>query len=190
MVLRSKQTKQIPSFTKNEMLVRCGLMVALALVLSIVENLFPLPAPVPGIKLGIANIVVVLTAYWLGIFPAGIVFLTRVFLAAILTGQLMTLPFSLAGGGLAFLVIVLFVSFGSSDTLRLCSMCAAVMHNIDQVVVAIALTATAAIAWYAPILIFVGLITGFITGSIAQALLSYIPSASCSKLSKIKASHD
>lgn len=154
---------------------RCALLVAAALALSALETLLPFPAPVPGIKLGLANIVTVLTAFWLGPKCAAAVLFARIILASITTGQLATLPFSFAGGLCALAVVVLFVKQGEHAYIRLCSMVAALAHNIAQLGVALLLTATPELGFYLPFLLIAGLITGFVTGTLAQALIARIP---------------
>ena len=77
---------------------RCALMAALACALAALESLIPVPMPVPGMKLGIANVVTVAAAFWLGPVDAAVVLGVRIVLAAFLTGQLATLPFSIVGG--------------------------------------------------------------------------------------------
>lgn len=154
---------------------RCALLAALALALAALESLIPMPMPVPGMKLGIANIVTVVAAFWLGPADAVVVLLVRIVLAAMLTGQLATLPFSLAGGALALVVTVAFVHFSSSDRVRLAAMAAAVAHNVGQIAVAVLVTATPAIAFYLPVLLLTGLVAGFLTGSVADAVLRRVP---------------
>lgn len=153
---------------------RCALLVALALAISALESMLPVPAPVPGMKLGLANVVTVLAAFWLGPAEAVIVFLVRVVLASALTGQLAALPFGLAGGGLALLVTLAFARFAPPAYIRLCSMAAAVVHNVGQIGVAILLTATPQIAFYLPVLLITGLATGFVTGTVAAAVFARV----------------
>ena len=80
---------------------RCALMAALALALAALESLIPVPMPVPGMKLGIANVVTAAAAFWLGPVDVAVVLGVRIVLAAFLTGQLATLPFSIVGGACA-----------------------------------------------------------------------------------------
>lgn len=150
---------------------RCALLVALALAISLAESLLPFPMPLPGMKLGLANIITIITAFWLGWAPALIVLVVRIVLTAIATGQLSALPFSLIGGGCALLVTLAFARIRSLDSVRLCSMCAAVAHNIGQVAVAVLLTTTDALIVYLPPLLVVGAVCGFITGALAKAVL-------------------
>lgn len=154
---------------------RRALLAALALALTALESLIPLPVPVPGMKLGIANIVTIVAAFWLGPVDAVVVLVVRIVLAAFLTGQLATLPFSLVGGGLALMVTLEFVRFSSPQHVRLCAMAAAVAHNIGQISVAVAVTGTPAIAFYLPVLLVAGVVTGFLTGTLATSVLDRMP---------------
>ncbi len=129
---------------------RCALMAALACALAALESLIPVPMPVPGMKLGIANVVTVAAAFWLGPVDAAVVLGVRIVLAAFLTGQLATLPFSIVGGACALAVTLAFVRFSSPNRVRLAAMAAAVAHNIGQIAVAVAVTGTPEIAFYLP----------------------------------------
>lgn len=153
---------------------RCALLAALALALMALESLIPVPLPVPGMKLGIANIVTVAAAFWLGPVDAVIVLGVRIMLAAMLTGQLATLPFSLAGGACALAVTLAFARFSPVDRLRLCAMVAAAAHNAGQIAVAVAVTGTPAIVWYLPILLATGVASGYLTGTVAVTVLGRV----------------
>ena len=111
---------------------RCALMAALALALAALESLIPVPMPVPGMKLGIANVVTAAAAFWLGPVDVAVVLGVRIVLAAFLTGQLATLPFSIVGGACALAVTLAFVRFSSPNRVRLAAMAAAVAHNIGR----------------------------------------------------------
>lgn len=154
---------------------RCALLAALALALAALESLFPLPLPVPGMRLGVANIVTVATAFWLGPVDAVVVLGVRIVLAAMVTGQLATLPFSLAGGSCALLVTLCFVRFSSPERVRSCAMASAAAHNVGQVAVAVALTGTPEIAFYLPVLLGAGMVAGYLTGTIASSVLDRVP---------------
>ena len=101
----------------------------------------------------------------------------RIVLAAFLTGQLATLPFSIVGGACALAVTLAFVRFSSPNRVRLAAMAAAVAHNIGQIAVAVAVTGTPEIAFYLPVLLVAGIAAGFATGTAAQAVLDRIPHA-------------
>lgn len=150
---------------------RCALLAALACALAALESLIPVPMPLPGMKLGIANVVTVAAAFWLGPIDAAAVLGVRIVLAAFLTGQLATLPFSMVGGACALAVTLAFVRFSSPDHARLTAMAAAIAHNIGQVAVAVVVTATPLVALYLPALLVAGCVAGFATGTVAQAVL-------------------
>lgn len=154
---------------------RCALLAALALALTALEAMVPLPVPIPGMKLGVANIVTVVAAFWLGPVDAVIVLGVRIVLAAILTGQLATLPFSIAGGTCALVVTLLFARFASPDRIRLCTMVAAVAHNLGQMTVAVAITGTPAVVLYLPPLLIFGVVAGYLTGTLASTVLERVP---------------
>ena len=154
---------------------RCALLAALALALTALESLLPLPLPVPGMRLGVANIVTVVAAFWLGVADAVVVLGVRIVLAALLTGQLATLPFSLAGGACALAVTLGFVRFSSPERVRLCAMAAAVTHNVGQIAVAVVVTGTPAVAFYLPVLLVAGTVAGFLTGTVAATVLARLP---------------
>ena len=159
---------------------RCALLAALALALAAFESLVVLPVPVPGMKLGAANVVTVMTAFWLGPADAAIVLAVRIVLAAVVTGQLAALPFSIAGGACALAVTLAFARLASPERLRLCAMAAAVAHNVGQMAVAVALTGTPAVALYLPPLLIAGVIAGYLTGTLAAQVLerlSRLPAA-------------
>lgn len=147
-----------------------ALLVSLALALAATEALFPLPVPVPGIKLGLSNIVVVFTLFAFGPRDAGIVMIIKTILAALLTGQLATLPFGLAGGIAAFIVAVMIRFIFSSSSIRSCSVASALAHNAAQLAVATIFTGTMSVLLLAPYLAVAAIITGFLTGTIAAVL--------------------
>ena len=157
---------------------RCALMAALACALAAFESAHPRPDAVPGMKLGIANVVTVAAAFWLGPVDAAVVLGVRIVLAAFLTGQLATLPFSIVGGACALAVTLAFVRFSSSNRVRLAAMAAAVAHNIRQIAVAVAVTGTPGDRVLPPpVLLVAGIAAGFATSTVAQAVLDRIPHA-------------
>ncbi len=139
-----------------------GLMFALAMVLSLIEGLFPIPIPVPGIRLGLANIVVMFALIYLKRSDALVlVILKAVFVAA--TRGTIAGSLSLAGGLLALgVMVLLFILFKDKSTYLLISISGAVFHNLGQITAASLILETA--LWiYLPVLILSGLVTGFAT---------------------------
>lgn len=139
-----------------------GLLFALAIVLSIIEGLFPMPVPVPGIRLGLANIVVMFALFCLKRSDALIlVILKAVFVAA--TRGAIAGFLSLSGGLLALgIMVLLLILMKDKSTYLLISISGAVFHNLGQIAAASLILKTA-LLYYLPVLIISGLITGFAT---------------------------
>ena len=149
----------------------CAVLTALALGLSTLENLFPvtLIVPLPGVKLGLANIVTVFALYELGAVPALTILTARCLLGGVFAGNLSALLFSLLGGFTAMLVMI-----GLSRLRRLSiygvSMGGAAAHNCGQVAAAMVTLGNAAPLYYLPVLLGVSLFTGALTGLVAGLL--------------------
>ena len=152
----------------------CGLLVAAALVLSLVEHMFPLQAavPIPGIKLGLANIVTVFAVFALGPREAASILFVRIFLGAVFAGNFSTILYSGAGGLCAIAVTIGLRKILTVKQLWVAGALSAIGHSVGQMAVAIAVTGTPAIAVYLPVMILCSVITGFFTGLCAQLLLN------------------
>ncbi|MBR1747412.1 MAG: Gx transporter family protein [Clostridia bacterium] len=148
-----------------------GILTAVALVLHVVEQLVPLPIPVPGVKLGLANVTTLFAAFAFGPVDAGIILLVRIFLGSLFSGQVTGLLYSLAGGSLCYLVTILLRRVLSDRQMWFCGIAGAIFHNIGQIIVAVFLTSTPEITYYLPVLIVAGTLTGLFTGLAAQFLL-------------------
>ena len=160
---------------KNKKLVAMALFVTTALMLSYIESLFPFFFGVPGMKLGLANLAVVVVLYDYGWREALTVNVLRIALSGLLFGNLFSLLFSLGGA---------LVSFGSMAAAKRAglflygvSMAGGVFHNAGQLVMAAFLVRTAAVGYYAPMLLVIGLVTGFLIGVSAGELLRRLPKA-------------
>ena len=108
------------------------LLTAIALTIFMVEAQIPVAVPIPGVKLGLANIVTVYTVFALGAGDALLVLLCRVFLGAVFSGQMMTLLYSLGGGLLCWLAMVGLKQMLTVRQIWLCSPLAAICHNLGQ----------------------------------------------------------
>lgn len=155
-------------------LTQLSLLTAIALGLFIVELNIPPLTSVPGVKIGLANIVTLAVFYMYGRSDALLVLLVRVFLGALASGRMSTLPYSLTGGLLCFAVCALLFPLFPLKRLWLLSMIGAVFHNVGQIAVAIIVTGTPDILWYLPVLMMAGLISGFFTGLCAQNMLLHL----------------
>ena len=146
-----------------------GLMIALALALSYLESQVPAFFAVPGMKLGLTNIVVLLALYLMGPGSALTVNLLRILLVSLLFGNGMGLAYSAAGGLLSGLTMILLNKTGRFSMTAV-SVAGGVMHNAGQILVAMALLQTHAIAWYLLILWFTGIAAGAVIGLLGSLL--------------------
>lgn len=154
-----------------------GLLVAVALVLSLIEKMFPLQAavPIPGIKLGLANVVTLFALVSLGTRQALAILLCRVTLAAVFMGSVTGFLFSLFGGLLALAVMrLLLVKEGSWFSLCGVSIGGAAAHNIGQICAAMLTLGTVDAAGYLPLLLLSAIPMGFVTGLTADAVLGHL----------------
>ena len=142
---------------------RMGLLTALALILSYVESLIPAFVAVPGIKMGLANIVVVFALYTLGPGEAAIVSIIRVLLSSLLFGSILSLSYSAAGAVISLLSMIILMKtkiFGVTSV----SVTGGVFHNLGQILVACLVLETDVLLYYLPVLILSGTITGAVIG--------------------------
>ncbi len=155
---------------KTKQLTTCAILAALALALSYVEGMFPLPVPLPGFKLGLANIVTLFALYTLGAPPALAILLVRVLLGAMFAGNASALIYSLLGGFCAMLVMI-----GLSRIHKLSvygvSVGGAAAHNAGQVAAAMLTLGSATPAVYLPVLLIVAVFSGALTGFVCSLLL-------------------
>ena len=157
--------------TSVQRLTQLALLTALALIIFIIEAQIPPLTAIPGVKMGLANIITLVTLYRFGRRDALMVLLVRVFLGSVFAGQMMTLLYSLAGGLLCYAVTALLYRHIPQQRIWLLSMIGAVCHNVGQILVAIFITATPEIVWYLPFLFLSGLISGCFTGLAAGYVL-------------------
>lgn len=149
-----------------------GLFLALALVLSYLETLLPFFVAVPGVKLGLANIVTILVLYQGGPKQALAFTLLRVLMAGVLFSGISGILYGLAGGCVSVFAMALAKRIPSFSILGV-SMSGAVFHNLGQIVVACFVVETANLMYYFPILCISGLVTGVITGFLSFLLMKY-----------------
>jgi heptaprenyl diphosphate synthase len=149
----------------------CAMLTAMALALSYLENFFPLSAaiPVPGIKLGLANIVTVFALYALGPGQAMLILLARCVLGAVFAGNLNALLFSLLGGVTAMGTMIL-LSRSRRLSVYGVSIGGAAAHQCGQVAAAVLALGNTAPCYYLPVLLGVSLLTGTLTGLVSACL--------------------
>ena len=151
----------------------CGVMVAAAMILSYVESLIPVPIPIPGIKLGLANLVTIVTFCSVGKGEAWLISLLRICLSALLFGNLYSWIFSMAGGICSLLFMTLAVSWNRFSVTGV-SIVGGVMHNIGQTVAAACLLNAAMIMGYIPVLIAAGIVCGAVIGLLGHIIIGRI----------------
>ena len=149
---------------------RGGLLTALALILGYVESLIPLSPGIPGVKPGLANIVVLSGLYYLPPQEVLAVSAARILLLGFLFGNSASIAYSLAGGILSFAVMLVLLRAGGFSPVGV-SIGGAVSHNIGQLAVAACVLKSTSVFWYLPVLLPAGLVTGFLTGILTKRLL-------------------
>ena len=153
---------------------RLALLTAIALTIFLVEAQIPALTTIPGVKLGLANIVTVYTMFVLGPGDALLVLCARVFLGAVFSGQMMTLIYSAAGGFLSWCVLCLLRRLLTQEQIWLASPVAAVFHNVGQLLAAAAVMRTWAVMAYLPYLVLAAILAGLFTGVAAQTLIKQL----------------
>lgn len=151
-------------------LARVALFAAVALVLSYIETMIPLPVALPGVKLGLANIAVVVALFALDIRTAGAVAVVKILASGFLFGSPMMLAYSAGGTALAFAgMVALYRVPGIS--VAVVSLASAVLHNVGQILVACAMLGSTAALWSLPPLAVAACVTGGLTGMVAAGVL-------------------
>ena len=156
---------------RTKKLTALAMLAALSLVIFIIEAQIPPIVPVPGIKLGLANVVTLVTISMFGRKEAFCVLALRITLGAVFTGQMMSLIYSASGGLLCFIAMALLFGVFKDERLWVTSVFGAVAHNTGQLLTAYAVTRVAAVFWYAPMLMISAIVTGAFTGVLAMLIL-------------------
>lgn len=152
----------------------CGLMLALALIASYVESLIPVPIPIPGIKLGVANSIVLILLYMTDIKTSWMVSLSRVVLMGFLFGSMSSILYSLSGAVLSLLIMI-WVKKRNCFTMTGVSVTGGVSHNMGQLIMAFLVLESDAVWYYLPVLMVSGVITGSIIGILGKEIFKRMP---------------
>lgn len=150
-----------------------GMLTALAMIMSYVESLIPIGLGIPGIKIGLANLVVLTGLYYLKPQEVILVSVTRILLIGFLFGNGVSVIYSLAGGIVSFFVMLLIKKTGAFSVIG-ASVAGAVSHNIAQLVCAALIVRTAGLVWYAPALLAAGVAAGVLIGILSSKILPVI----------------
>lgn len=164
---------------QTQKIARCALFTCAALVLSLVESFLPVAAvPVPGIKLGLANIVILFALYRLDLPSAWVILAAKCILSAVFGGGVTAFAFSLCGGALALLVMACLKRLdGRGLSVYGVSVAGAAAHGVGQILAAMLLMRTTVVIGYLPLLLAAGIVTGALTGAIASLLFRRFPEA-------------
>ena len=147
-----------------------GMLVALAMVLGFVETLIPINLGIPGMKLGLANIVVVIALFLFDVKTAVVVSILRIILIAMTFGNMSMMFYSIAGASLSLLSMIA-VSKIKSFSLISVSIIGGIMHNVGQIICAAFVVRTNGVFTYLPVLIIAGLVSGALIGIVAGLIL-------------------
>ena len=166
-----------------------AVLTAVALIVFIIEAQIPLPLPIPGAKLGLANTVTLFALFYgknnsasctsqgkqknrppasLKTIDTFMILICRIILGAVFTGRIIAFIYSIAGGLLGFAAQAALKRIVTNKQIWVCGAVGAIFHNIGQIIAAMIITGTTSIIAYLPILIAVGVVTGILTGLIAQ----------------------
>lgn len=147
-----------------------GVFTALALILSYVETLIPLSFGIPGVKLGLANLVIVIALYRLGLSEVFLLSVVRILLSGFLFGNYFSIIYSLAGGLLSLTVMAM-MKKREGYSVKGVSISGGVFHNVGQLLIAAFVVETFSITYYIPVLLIAGMLTGLLIGIVADEML-------------------
>ena len=157
---------------KTRKITTLGLLTAIALIIFMVEAQIPSFIPLPGVKLGLSNIVTVFTVFVLSPADAILVLAARIFLGAVFAGNFSTIFYSAAGGICAITVTILLRKILKENQLWVAGSLGAVAHSAGQIAMAMLLLGTPSVIVYLPVMIIISIITGLFTGLCAQFLIN------------------
>lgn len=155
---------------RTDRVAKMGLLLALGMILSYVEALFPIAPSMPGVKIGLANMLVVLLLYSYG-WKYGVIYqLSRILLTAMLFGNLFSCVYSFTGAAFSMAVMICLKKADLLDMAGI-SMSGGIAHNIGQLTIAYFVVQNAAVGWYLPVLLIAGALSGYVIGFISEILL-------------------
>lgn len=155
---------------KSKLIASYGLFIALAFIFSYIESLVPIPFPVPGIKLGLANLVVIIAIYGIGAKEAFVLSMIRILLVGFTFRDPSTLIFSFAGGILSWLSMLVFIKIKLFSMVGV-SIIGGIAHNIGQIIVAILYVNNTSLIYYLPLLMISGVVSGTLIGILGAIII-------------------
>lgn len=157
---------------KTKKMVLLALFTAIALTIFMIEAQIPALVPIPGVKIGLANIVTVFVVFALGAKEGALVLFCRIFLGAVFAGNFSTIFYSAAGGLLSILVTIGLKRILTHKQLWVAGALGAIAHSVGQMIAAILISGTPGLIVYLPVMIAISIVTGTFTGLCAQSLLN------------------
>lgn len=157
---------------QTKRMTRNALLTGIALIIFVIELQIPALSPVPGLKLGLSNIITVYAVFAFAPADAAMILAVRILLGTFLSGNLSAMMYSAAGGGLCYLTMLALKHFLTMKQIWIASVLGAIAHNLGQILVAVAITQTPALFAYLPVLTAGGMIAGLFTGLCAQYLVN------------------
>lgn len=146
-----------------------GVLTAVGLLISYVESLFIIPIKVPGVRIGLSNLITIIVMYIFGPIEAFMVLITRVLLSGILFGNGLSLAYSISGAIFSYLLMVGFKRIKAFSIVGI-SVIGGVAHNIAQLIVAAFIMGNINVLYYLPVLLIFGCIAGFIIGMLSDVI--------------------
>ncbi len=146
----------------------CAAFTALGILVSYLESFIVLPVRIPGMRIGLANIITLIALYLMGPLYAAIILVVRVILSALLFGSLTSFVYSFTGASFAYFAMIIIKRFAFS--IYSVSVTGAVFHNIGQITAASVLMGSAYVFMYLPVLTLTGVIFGLLTGHLGRML--------------------
>ncbi len=149
----------------------CALLSAAALCIFVIESQLPPILPIPGVKLGLSNVMVLIAMHLMGRGWAAGVLCIKLVLGAVFTGSAASFMYSFTGGVLAYGLLCVLVSVLPQNLLWVISALSAIAHNAGQLAVAVFVTGTPSLVYYAPVLLISAIVTGSLTGLAAMYVM-------------------
>lgn len=158
---------------KTNKLTRCALFAAMALIIHVVESFLPPLFPIPGIKIGIANIITLAAVYILGNKEAFLILMVRIILGNMFTGQVTSLIYSLCGGVLCYIVTIALKRFFKGNTIWFLGVMGAIAHSIGQTACACVLFCSMSFVYYGAVMCIFSCVSGTLTGFCSQFMVKH-----------------